>query len=124
MAISGPSGVPLRIPQDVRDLLRRSFGAANAEIAGMLSRIPMVREDALDQSLISFLDRQAPEVAPHSGWVVDVETHFLGGGQHFGFWEIADIMNPTWRALRARSRRALPPVAQPLQLGPCLLELC
>ena len=51
----------------------------------------MSREDHLDQALITYLDRQSPEVAPHSGWVVDCETHFLGSGRHFGVWEIADI---------------------------------
>jgi len=51
----------------------------------------MSREDHLDQALITFLDQQSPEIAPHSGWVVDCETHFLGNGRHFGSWEIADI---------------------------------
>jgi len=57
----------------------------------MLSRMPMIREDTLDQALIAHLDMQAPEVAPHSGWIIYVQTHFLGGGRHVGVWEIADI---------------------------------
>jgi hypothetical protein len=79
------------IPQDVLDLLRRIFGDGNAEVASILSRQPMSREDHLDQALITYLDRQSPKGTPHSGWIVDCETHFLGSGRHFGVWEIADI---------------------------------
>ncbi len=91
MASTNPTGVPITIPQDVLDVLRRIFSDGNAEVASMLSRQPMSREDHLDQALITYLDRQSPEVAPHSGWIVDCETHFLGSGHHFGVWEIADI---------------------------------
>ena len=91
MASTNPTGVPVTIPQDVLDMLRRIFGAGNAEVSNMLSRQPMSREDHLDQALITYLDKQSPEVAPHSGWIVDCETHFLGNGRHFGVWEIADI---------------------------------
>jgi hypothetical protein len=91
MALVNPSGPPIEIPPDVVELLLRIFADGNAEVAGTFSRNPMTREDALDQVLISYLDRQSPEIAPDSGWVVDVETHFLGGGRHVGVWEIADI---------------------------------
>ena len=91
MAISPESGLPIAVPQDVLQLILRIFAGCNDEVSGTLARIPMTREDALDQMLISFLDRQGPQAAPTSGWVVDVETHFLGGGHHYGTWEIADI---------------------------------
>ena len=91
MASLIPSGPPISIPADVLDLLRRIFSGGNDEIAGALSRNPMTREDALDQMFISYLDRQAPESTAPSGWIVDVETHFLGSGHHLHTWEIADI---------------------------------
>jgi hypothetical protein len=37
MAWTSPAGVPIAIPQDVLDVLRRIFGDGNAEVAGMLS---------------------------------------------------------------------------------------
>jgi hypothetical protein len=93
------TGPPVQIPKDVLDVLSRIFGDCNTKVAGTLSRVPMTREDALDQILISHLDETGPEAAPSSGWIVDIETHFLGGGHHqFGWiggfrrpWEIADI---------------------------------
>jgi len=91
MASRNPSSPPVQIPQDVLDLLSRIFADCNDDVAGTLSRIPTTHEDALDQLLISNLDRIAPERAEHSGWIVNVETHFLGGGHHVGRWEIADI---------------------------------
>ena len=51
----------------------------------------MSREDHLDQALITYLDGQSPEVAPHSGWIINCETYFIGSGRHFKLWEIADI---------------------------------
>lgn len=91
MSAINPVVPPIRIPPDVLEILARLFRNGNAEISELLSRQPMIREDSLDQAFVSYLDRQSPEVAPHSGWVVDCETHFLGNGRHFGVWEIADI---------------------------------
>lgn len=62
LASTNPAGVPVAIPEDVLDLLRRIFGDGNAEVASILSRQPMSREDHLDQALITYLDRQSPEV--------------------------------------------------------------
>lgn len=92
MASWSPTGLPVSIPSDVIELLLATFGSANSEVSETLSRQPMIREDSLDQGLISYLDRQSPVMAPTSGWIIDVETHFLGGGAHYlGKWEIADI---------------------------------
>ncbi len=45
MASTDPTGVPVAIPQDVLDLIRRIFADGNAEVSGLLSCQPMSRED-------------------------------------------------------------------------------
>jgi hypothetical protein len=82
---------PVSIPQDVLNLLERIFRGCNADVAASLSRIPTLHETSLDQRLITFLGSTAPALSSNSGWIVGVETHFLGGGHHFDRWEIADI---------------------------------
>ena len=84
MASLTPTGPPVQVPQDVLDVLRRVFGGCNDEVSGTLSRVPTTHEEALDQIFISYLDRTAPVSTPHSGWIIDVQTHFLGGGHHLG----------------------------------------
>jgi hypothetical protein len=84
-------GLPVSIPPDVLDLLLGIFADCNQKVAATLSRIPTTREEALDQQFIAHLSTIGPVSMPTSGWVVNVETHFLGGGHHYGKWEIADI---------------------------------
>lgn len=43
---------------------------------------------------MSFIEEVSEHSAPvkfSSGWLVRLETHFLGGGRYWGQWEIADI---------------------------------
>jgi len=56
-----------------------------------MSRIPTVHETWLDLTLIEALSEFAIPVKLNSEWLVRIDTHYLGGGRHFGEWEIADI---------------------------------
>jgi len=38
----------------------------------------------------SFARHQAPVRLP-SDWIIRIDAHFIGGGRHFGTWEVADI---------------------------------
>lgn len=59
--------------------------------------MPNTYETALDMALIERLSSHSSPVQTASGWTIDLQTHFLGGGRHFAFhpderrWEIADI---------------------------------
>ena len=79
------------IPADVIDWLRDQFKHCNETVSQKLSKIPTFHETLYDQSLIEFLSTvSAPRRLP-SGWLVRIETHFLGGRSFFHNWEIADI---------------------------------
>jgi hypothetical protein len=89
---------PIPLPADVQTWLRNSFQSCNEHVSAVLSRVPTNHETTLD---MSFIDHFAGIVSPFqfpSGWVVQVSTHYLGGGRHVGDWpglprrwEIADI---------------------------------
>lgn len=78
--------------------LTRAFAQCNERVSERLSRLPTTHEVSLDMSFIEhFSNVPSPTVLP-SGWLVQLSTHFLGGGRHFGDWpdwprrwEIADI---------------------------------
>lgn len=91
MSVTSPTGLPFPVPSDVLERLTHIFGDCNDKVTGVLSRIPTVHEEALDQQLIGFLAQLGPISTPTSGWMISIETHFLGGGRHFKRWEIADI---------------------------------
>jgi hypothetical protein len=38
----------------------------------------------------SFVRSQGP-VRLASNWIVRIDAHIIGGGRHFGTWEVADI---------------------------------
>ncbi|WP_163513713.1 hypothetical protein [Fodinicola acaciae] len=67
-------------------------------MSAIVSRIPTTWETSLDMTFIQhFAGMSTPFQFP-SGWIVDIRTHYLGGGRHFGEWpdhtrrwEIADI---------------------------------
>ena len=46
---------------------------------------------SLDLTFIEQLSNHSVPVRLGSGWTVRLDTHYLGGGRHFGSWEIADI---------------------------------
>jgi len=89
---------PVPIPVDVLNWLRDQFKGCNEHVSALLSRVPTTHEPNLDMAFIEhFAGVSAPVQFP-SGWVVELSTHFLGGGRHFSEmlgmpprWEIADI---------------------------------
>ena len=81
----------MRMPPDVRDWVRSVFRSCNERTAVALSTMPTTHEAALDQAFVTRAADFAGPVQFPSQWVVTIGTHFLGGGRHFGAWEIADI---------------------------------
>ena len=81
----------IQVPNDVTEHVRRLFANCNNEVATEFATFPAMREESLDTLLISqFAKSQAPTRLP-SGWIVRIDTHFIGGGRHYGSWEVADI---------------------------------
>jgi len=84
-----PDAIP--VPQDVRDWIRSVFADCNGAVASKMSRVPTVHETSLDLTFIERLSGYAAPVRFTSEWVVRIDAHYLGGGRHFGQWEVADI---------------------------------
>ncbi len=82
---------PINLPDDVVNYLRHVFSRANLRVTRMMSRMPSTHESALDLSLIEALSNRAAPIRFGSGWLVKIDTHYLGGGRHFGSWEVADV---------------------------------
>jgi len=82
---------PFPIPDDVREWVRSVFSSCNARVTGKLDRLPTTHETSLDLSLIEALSQVSAPVRTPSGHLVRIDVHFLGGGRHFGTWEVADI---------------------------------
>src|SRR5436190_1161126 len=55
------------------------------------ARVPTVHEASLDLTFIERLSSYATPVRLDSEWLVRIDAHYLGGGRHFGEWEVADI---------------------------------
>lgn len=87
------------IPKGALAIVRGAFAAANRATAERMCRLPNIWETSLDQTFIDTLVGWGGPVEVESGWTVRIETHFLGGGRHWGpewdlprrRWEIADI---------------------------------
>lgn len=88
------------IPTDALEVVRSAFAAANQAVSTRLCRLPNLWETTLDQTFIDEIAGWGGPVLVESGWTVRIETHFLGGGRHWGpewdyppfrRWEIADI---------------------------------
>lgn len=89
---------PIPLPPDVQFWLRNAFGSCNEQVSAVVSRVPTNHETALDMSFIDYFAAIATPVQFPSGWVVQISTHYLGGGRHVSDWpglprrwEIADI---------------------------------
>ncbi|MBX9599561.1 MAG: hypothetical protein K2X35_01105 [Bryobacteraceae bacterium] len=82
---------PFAIPEAVVDWIRDVFAQVNLRSSSTLSRIPTTWETTLDHGLIGHLAEFAAPFRFSSNWVVNLETHFIGGGRFWGSWEIADI---------------------------------
>jgi hypothetical protein len=79
------------LPDQVLSWVRSVFAACNARTTEKLSLSPNAPEESLDLTWIEHLSRFSSPVTLGSGWLVKIETHYLGGMRHFRRWEIADI---------------------------------
>jgi hypothetical protein len=108
--LEGIVAAPFPIPADVRAFVNEAFHRCNVRISGRLSRLPTLHETYLD---MCFIDTLSDFAAPHitsSGYVVDIDVHFLGQGRHWDNWEIADlgvIVNYRHRGQLLRTKIAL-----------------
>jgi hypothetical protein len=83
--------LPFLIPDHVVDWIRDVFEQVNRRSSAILSRIPTTWETTLDHSLIGHLAEFSAPFRFASNWVVNLDTHFIGGGRYWGDWEVADI---------------------------------
>ncbi|MGH2703463.1 MAG: hypothetical protein ACRDJ2_17055 [Actinomycetota bacterium] len=80
-----------QLPAEVLDYVRSVFAECRKRAATKMSRMPTTHETALDLSIIDcILEFGAPQRLA-ARWVVRLDAHYLGGGRHFGEWEIGDI---------------------------------
>lgn len=91
------SGPPFAMPADVIMWLKQVFADCNDRVTAKLSAMPHSYETSLDMAFVEQLASVASPVVTVSGWTVNLQTHYLGGGRHFPLWpeerrwEIADI---------------------------------
>lgn len=71
--------------------MRRVFGSVNHEVSNSYSANPNMHEEWLDGSVIHTLRRWAAPITLDAGWIVRIDTHYLGGRRHFMNWEVADL---------------------------------
>jgi len=81
----------MTLPEAVKNWAREVFARCNSTVTSKLSNQPNVHEEHLDHSFIESLSNHESPRLLENGWVVRVDTHFLGGLRHFDKWEIADI---------------------------------
>ncbi|SMN02566.1 hypothetical protein SPONN_1311 [uncultured Candidatus Thioglobus sp.] len=79
------------IPDDVTEHVKNIFASCNNSVTEDLSTFPAIHEESLDSNLISCFSRKQQPVKLASNWIVRIDAHFIGGGRHFGTWEVADI---------------------------------
>jgi hypothetical protein len=120
---------PIPLPADVQAWLRNAFGSCNEQVSAVVSRVPTNHETTLDMSFIDYFAAIATPVQFPSGWVVQISTHYLGGGRHVsdwpGFprrWEIADIGVLVLFRQRGRLIRSKVALLQSKRLYPDELE--
>lgn len=81
----------INVPQDVTEYIKKHFKQCNRDVSYDLSIFPAIHEEALDMNLIGYWSKMQAPVKLPSNWTVRVDAHFIGGGRHFGTWEVADI---------------------------------
>lgn len=81
----------LTLPEDVKLSLSRIFSDCNFVLARQISIFPNTHEETLDQLLVTHLAQMQGPIKFGSGWVMRLDTHFIGGGRHYRNWEVADI---------------------------------
>lgn len=81
----------IEIPDDVTEHVKRLFATCNDSVTSDISTFPAIYEEALDSSLVAHFSRNQMPVKLPSDWIVRISAHFIGGGRHYGTWEVADI---------------------------------
>jgi len=81
----------ISVPDDVTEHVRQLFADCNDEVSTEFATFPAMREESLDTLLISKFSRSQAPVRLPSNWIVRIDAHFIGGGRHYGSWEVADI---------------------------------
>jgi hypothetical protein len=79
------------LPQPIKDWIREQFASCNTQIAYDLSKFPGIREESLDNNFISYFSKIPGPLKFESNWIVTIDAYFIGGGHHYGRWEVADI---------------------------------
>lgn len=82
---------PIEIPDDVTAHVKKIFASCNDSVTADLSTFPAIHEENLDSNLVAHFNRNQVPVKLPSDWIVRIDAHFIGGGRHFGTWEVADI---------------------------------
>jgi len=72
------------IPGELQEWIRFVFKECNAAATQKLANNPNVQEEYPDLSLIDKLTEYSAPVRFDSGWIVELETHFIGGLRHYG----------------------------------------
>jgi len=81
----------MHIPREILRRVEAVFADVNRETSRLLSDLPNTHEPVIDHTFISEVQKHAAPVLFPNGWMLKLQTHFLGGGRHWGNWEIADI---------------------------------
>jgi hypothetical protein len=81
----------IEFPRDVRDYVKSVFEACNDDVSEQLSLFPAIHEESLDMQLVAQFSKHQRPVRLSSEWLVRIDAHFIGGGRHWGTWEVADI---------------------------------
>ncbi len=89
--MNATTDLPFPLPEAVKDWVRSAFRQVNERTARKLTRIPTTHETSLDLTVIEQISQFATPFRVVSDWLVRIDTHYLGGGRHFGEWEIADL---------------------------------
>lgn len=79
------------LPAEVLAYVRGVFAECKKRAASKMSRMPTTHETFLDLSIIDCISELGAPQRVDTGWVVRLDAHYLGGGRHFGQWEIGDI---------------------------------
>lgn len=118
----------MNIPDDVLHLIRSIFADCNIRVAAKLSRTPNLHETSLDHSFIEHFTHHCRPILTPSEWTIRFDCHFIGGGRHYGRWEIADfgvlvIFRHKGRVLRSKvtllqSKRLFPREASEVETNP------
>ncbi len=83
------------LPEHVVAWVRDVFRSVNERVSFKVCRIPTGHEVELDATFVEEVSEHAYPVQLEGGWMVRLETHFLGGMRPYFYeerrWEIADI---------------------------------